>query len=251
MPSIHQATTLCVSWRHRRWRCVRSTLSRGSSRFRRQPARPIRYDTGDDVWLWLDRDHNRLCGPDLADHLAWCEAGQRLRLEWTPEVIVVRLLDVDPEVQREEARLVDLEALAELRGGLGESYRRSLQIVLSEAPDGLTFADVVEALRARQGHEVHRGTVRALLSSGGFVRRDGRWFVAPDDADGARRLRRALVQTLTDDRSAPSAGRAISPSAAATIGAICARLTEIIAELEATKAATQESIKTGRAARFS
>ncbi len=199
------------------------------------------YDTGDDIWLWLDRDHNRLCGPDLADQLAWCEAGQRMRLEWAPEVIVLRLLDVDSEVQREEARLVDLEALAELRGGLGESYRRSLQIILSEASDGLTFADVVEALRARQGHDVHRGTVRALLSLGGFVRRDGRWFTAPDDVEGSRRLRRAVVQTLTrTEMTSASSDPTIAASPAATIGAIRIRLTEIIAELSATKTGIDE-----------
>lgn len=199
------------------------------------------YDTGDDIWLWLDRDHNRLCGPDLADQLAWCEAGQRMRLEWTPEVIILRLLDVDPEVQREEGRLVDLETLAELRGGLAESYRRSLQIILSEASDGLTFADVVEALRARQGHDVHRGTVRALLSSGGFVRRDGRWFTAPDDVEGARRLRRVLVQTLMrPEPTSASPDPAIGASPAAMIGALRTRLTEIIAELGSTKTGTDE-----------
>lgn len=29
------------------------------------------FDTGDDLWIWLDRDHDRLCGPDLADKVTW------------------------------------------------------------------------------------------------------------------------------------------------------------------------------------
>ena len=41
------------------------------------------FDTDKALWLWLDRENDRLCGPDLAEELAWCEAGQRLRITWT------------------------------------------------------------------------------------------------------------------------------------------------------------------------
>lgn len=59
---------------------------------------------------------------------------------------------MDTDVQHEEALLVDLEALAVLRGGLGESYRRSLLAILADAPQALSFKKVVEALRVRQDH---------------------------------------------------------------------------------------------------
>jgi hypothetical protein len=147
-------------------------------------------------WAWLDREGEQLCGPDLANKLMWCEAGQKLRVDWNMDEIIFRLVGEDVEVQQEETRLVDLEALAALRGGLGESYRRSLFTLLSSSPQGLTFQEIVEALRARQGHAVHRGTIRALLSAGGFVRREGRWYVGLDNETGARQLRSALAQTL-------------------------------------------------------
>jgi hypothetical protein len=154
------------------------------------------FDTNDDLWLWIERTKNLLCGPDLADKLAWCDAGQRIRVEWRPDVIVLRSLDVDREAQREETRLVDIQALAEVRGGRGESYVHSLQAILTGTPDGLTFPEVVEALCARQAHPVHRGTVRALLSAGGFIHRDRRWFAAADVSVSARAVRTALVESL-------------------------------------------------------
>src|SRR5262249_16049920 len=49
------------------------------------------FDTGEHLWLWLDRAHDRLFGPALANQLAWCEAGALLHIEWTPEVVVLRL----------------------------------------------------------------------------------------------------------------------------------------------------------------
>jgi hypothetical protein len=156
------------------------------------------FETDEQLWLWLDRAHHRLFGSDLSDHLAWCEAGDLLRVEWAPDVVVLRVAGHDDAIQHEESRLMDVDALASLRGGLGESYRRSLQAILDDAADGLTFADLVAALSSRQGHPVHRGTVRALLSAGGFVKRDGRWFAAEKPKEAARRLRGVLVSTLAD-----------------------------------------------------
>lgn len=153
------------------------------------------FDTGDDLWVWLDRADNRLYGPDLADQLAWCSAGERLRVDWTADVLVLRTAGIDAQVQDEEARLVDPEALRELRGGLGETYRESLVAILREAPEGLTFPEVIGAVRDRQRHTVHRGTIRAVLSAGGFVQCGDRWFVAPDAEYGARNLRLAIGTT--------------------------------------------------------
>ncbi len=154
------------------------------------------YDNDEPLWLWLDRVQDRLYGPDLARKLEWLEAGDVLHGMWTPDVVVLRITGHDDEVQREESRLVDPEALKALRGGIGETYRRSIQAILSEKTEGLTFAQVVRALRERQGHDVHRGTVRMLLYAGGFAHWNGHWFASPQNEVGARRLRAALIETM-------------------------------------------------------
>ena len=77
-----------------------------------------------------------------------------------------------------------------------QSYRQSLQALLLEKPEGLTFVEVVQALRERQGHDVARNTVRAILYAGGFLHRDGRWFAAPQSEHGGRKLRAALAETF-------------------------------------------------------
>jgi hypothetical protein len=46
---------------------------------------------------------------------------------------------------------------------------------------------------------VHRGTVRALLSAGGFVQYHGRWCTAPGDEAAARTLRAAIVAALVQE----------------------------------------------------
>lgn len=162
--------------------------------------RGVWFEDNTRFWLWLDRTHQRLYGPALAEKLAWQEAGDIVRVEWASDVVVMRLVGHDEKVKREEARLIDLEALSTLRGGIGESYRRSLQAILLEHPQGLPFAEVVHALRKRQNHEVHRGTIHALLHSGGFVQRDGHWYAAPDSEASARQLRAAFVETLVAEQ---------------------------------------------------
>src|SRR5689334_16503199 len=113
--------------------------------------------------FWLYRGKDQLYGVDLLRRLEWLSAGTLLRIEWAPDIIFMRQVGHDEEVERDEARLADLEALAELRGDLGESYRQSLQTLLAAAPDGMTLTEVVAGLHERQGHNVHRGTIRALL----------------------------------------------------------------------------------------
>jgi hypothetical protein len=53
-------------------------------------------------------------------------------------------------------------------------------------------------VRERQGHEVHRGTLRAVLHAGGFVCRNGRWLVGPDEGRSRRLLREAIVLAAGD-----------------------------------------------------
>jgi hypothetical protein len=173
-------------------------LPRGVGEGDREALRGLWYDSDEHLWLWLDREHDRLYGPDLAQKLEWLEAGDLLRVQWTPDIVALRLAGHDDEVQREEERLVDPQALKALRGGVGESYRQSLQTILSEKADGLTFAEVVHALRERQGHGVPRNTVRAILYAGGFLHQNSRWFAAPKSEQGARKLRAALIWTLAD-----------------------------------------------------
>jgi hypothetical protein len=172
----------------------------------REVLRGLWYDDDESMWLWLDRSQDRLYGPGLAQKLAWLEAGDVLQGQWTPDVVVLRITGHDDEVQREGSRLVDPQALKALRGGIGETYRQSLQAILAENVEGLTFAQVVRALRERQGHDVHRGTVRALLYAGGFVQRDGRWFAAPQSEVGARKLRAALVESLVAEEGEEAGG---------------------------------------------
>lgn len=194
--------------------------------------RGVWFEDNTHFWLWLDRTHHHLYGPMLAEKLAWLQAGDILRIEWAPDVIVMRIVGHDEEVQREESRLVDLDALSALRGGLGESYRRSLQALLSAAPEGLAFAEVVKAVRERQNHAIHRGTLHALLYAGGFLQKHGRWFAAPDNAASARQLRTVLIETLMP----PAEHDAIQPHSHTErvrirVKAIHARLSEIIAEI--------------------
>jgi hypothetical protein len=188
------------------------------------------FDTGERLWLWLDRAHDRLFGTELANQLAWCEAGDLLHIEWAPEVVILRLAGHDMEIQHEETRLVDVQALAELRGGLGESYRRSLQAILGGLPDGLTFKDIVAALRERQGHTVHSGTVQALLYAGGFIQHHGRWCAAPADEAAARTLRAAIVAALVPQEQSATFRPPSTPlqSLRTLAQAIHARLSDLI-----------------------
>ena len=191
------------------------------------------FEDGSRCWLWLDRAKHRLYGPDIAEKLEWLEAGDILRIEWTPDVVVLRITGHDEELQIEESRLVDLEELAALRGGLGESYRRSLQTILMGAPEGLTFAETVRAMRERQDHAVHRGTIRALLYNGGFLRKERRWFAAPDNASGVRQLRAAMVEMLVA-RDEDAQEQPLSPAehARTRVKAIRTRLSSIIEILQ-------------------
>jgi len=197
--------------------------------------RGVWFDDNTHFWLWLNRVKQHFHGPMLADKLAWQAAGDIVQIEWEQDVVVFRVTGHDDEVENEESRLVDLDALSTLRGGMGESYRRSLQEILSEQPEGLPFASILTALRERQHHEVHRGTIHALLSNGGFVQKERRWFAAPDTTIGARSLRNALIETLVLQEQEKQGNAGVvdaTTSAKIRVKVIRTRLTEIVERLQ-------------------
>ena len=190
----------------------------------RSVLRGMWHATGESFWVWLNRDTDSLYGEALADNLAWCEAGDILQVRWTADGLIFQVVGHDDDVAREETRLVDAEALATLRGTLGESYRQSIQAILLNAPQGLTFAELVAALRERQGHTVPRTTVRALLYAA-FVQRRGRWFATPQTTEAARRLQAAIQAATPPATQDPMSGQsppgeAVSPVPVFEVGQI-------------------------------
>jgi hypothetical protein len=134
------------------------------------------HDLGREGFLWLDRDHNRFFGEFLEEMVQWEEAGRKLLINWKPDGVVIRLGEVDCEVQSEELRHLDPEVLRELRLGKGESYRQSLVEILKEIQSGLSFRDLYERLALRQNHKASRGSIRAVLSqSPEFVCQNSVW----------------------------------------------------------------------------
>jgi hypothetical protein len=51
---------------------------------------------------------------------------------------------------------------------------------------------------------VHRGTVRTLLYTAGFVQHQGRWCAAPANEAAARTLRAAIVAALVPEEQSES-----------------------------------------------
>ena len=185
------------------------------------------FETGESLWVWLDRERNLLCGPDLVERLAWREAGERFEIVWSPESLVLRPDRIDAEAQREETRLADADNLASLRGGLGESYRTSIAAILSEAPKGLTCREIVEAVSLRQGHQVHGGTIRTILHAGGFVYRDGRWFTGDEAGRGPGILREAIVVAICEKPSIKPASQSSRERLRGLANSILGRLKEV------------------------
>jgi hypothetical protein len=165
------------------------------------------FETGESLWVWLDRERHLLCGPELAERLAWREAGERMEVTWAADCLVFRPAGVDAEAQREETRLADAETLAALRGGIGESYRHSVAAILTDRPSGLAFRELLAAVRERQGPEVHRGTLRAVLYAGGFFCRGGCWQAGTDEGRSRRLLREAVVLAAGDGPSREAQGQ--------------------------------------------
>jgi hypothetical protein len=187
------------------------------------------HEDGERFVLWLDRQLHLLYGPGLLAKIAWGSApGDTLRIVWAPDVLTIFAAGHDEQVEREEARLIDPTCLKNLRGGLGENYRDSLQRILRAVPEGLTRQEIGQALVERLGHTVHHGTVLALLSCGGFVQQGGRWLAASDEAAARRALRAVLVATLLPPGDEADAYVAFSgEQTRRTVKAIVHRLEEI------------------------
>lgn len=156
------------------------------------------FDDARALWIWIDRKQHRLYGPELRQLFdnELLDPGTTLQIEWEPSTLLIRRMNINEKVFSEETRLINLEELKALRGGIGESYRRSLQTILTKHPHGLTLAELVDAMYQHQKHVVHHGTIRTLLYSGGFIQKAQHWFAAPDNARGARQLRRAMLEAL-------------------------------------------------------
>lgn len=151
------------------------------------------HDLGSEGFLWLDRKHNRFFGEFIAETIQWEEAGRKLLIEWKPEGVVIKLGEVDREIQSEELRHLDPEALRDLRMGKGESYRQSLIAILKQTNSGLNFRNLYEQLVQRQKHKANRGSIRAVLSqSPEFVCKDSVWQWH-EVKDAATEFRRRIV----------------------------------------------------------
>ena len=151
------------------------------------------HETGQEGFVWLDREHHRFFGDFLRAAIEWDEAGRRLHLCWSPEAVVITHGELDSEVHEEERRFLAPEDLYDLRLGKGESYRQSLARILREQVAGMPFRSLYEALTPRLGHRPSRASIRAVLSaSPEFAMRGNswRWRSVPD---AARSFRRTMV----------------------------------------------------------
>lgn len=161
--------------------------------------------------VWLDRTRHRFFGEDLQDQFAFLEAGQVLEVEWTPAGLVFHTLHVDAAVAEEEARLIDLTHLAQLRSTILESYRASLRALMNDQHTALSFQTLYEELCKRQQHKPNRATIRAILSSSPdfvLLKAEGKWMLNPAITSevGAKVLRRSVMlakQVEGDSRMIP------------------------------------------------
>jgi molybdenum-dependent DNA-binding transcriptional regulator ModE len=103
-----------------------------------------------------------------------------------------------------------------------EHGEASVAAVLAGQPGGLPFRDLLKAVRERQGHDVHRGTLRAVLHAGGFVCVGGRWQVGPDEGRSRRLLREAVVRAA-GGAAPPESGSASTRSRLAGLASSVAR----------------------------
>jgi hypothetical protein len=149
-----------------------------------------------EMTIWLDTEKHQLYGPDIQDQLAFLVAGTMLEMLWTSSGMSFNTIGVDATVAEEEARLVDLTALAHSRSALLESYRDSLRAIMASSNTGWSFSELYNELCSRQQHKPNRSTIRTVLSSSPeftFVRAENKWIVNPDISpeDGTKIVRRA------------------------------------------------------------
>ncbi|HEX2913498.1 MAG TPA: hypothetical protein VH186_22030 [Chloroflexia bacterium] len=166
------------------------------------------YEDGADFTVWLDKAAHRLFGPELQEKLDFLGAGTILQVRWSQAGLTFTVLGEDSAVSAEEARLVDLTALAALRSTELESYRASLRALLTSGP--LSFAQLYEQLCQRQQHKANRHTVSSILSGSpefSFDHATKQWALnlAVSNEDGARHLRQAIILSKgANDKDASS-----------------------------------------------
>ncbi len=122
------------------------------------------FDSGEEDFLWLDIEQNRFFGEFLTTILEWETSGRKLHLSWSTDAIVIKLGEIDKQVQQEEARHIDPESLQDLRLKQGESYRKTLSEILCNSPNGLDFRSLYEKLSQQQNHYPNRNTIRIILA---------------------------------------------------------------------------------------
>lgn len=122
------------------------------------------FDSGEEDYLWLDCEQHRLFGEFLATIIEWETSGRKLHLTWFPDAIVIKLGEIDKQVQQEEIRHIDPESLQNLRLSQGESYRKTLSEILRNNLNGLDFRSLYEKLSNLQKHYPNRNTIRIILA---------------------------------------------------------------------------------------
>lgn len=158
----------------------------------------IWFTDGSAMTVWLDLTRHRLYGPDIADQLAFLEAGTMLKIVWNSAGFTFDLAGQNAEILAEEARLIDLTELADVRSVLLESYRASLRALLASEQQGKTFAELYLALCQRQQHKPNTSTIRTILSASpeftfDQVEKTWRLLTNLSEEAGAGALRKAVV----------------------------------------------------------
>lgn len=156
------------------------------------------YEDNTVLIVWLDRNHHKLFGPDLQARLELLAAGVVLQVTWTQHNLLFSQVGEDTQVAEEEARLIDVASLAEVRTTQLESYRSSLRLLLTNNPQ--SFTTLYQQLCIRQQHTVNQNTVRSILSASPeflFESTTKCWQLDPNisNEQAARRLRQIGVIT--------------------------------------------------------
>lgn len=160
------------------------------------------YEDGSTLTIWLDKTRHKLFGMDLQEKLDYLGAGVILQVRWSQAGLTFSQVGEDKSVEEEEARLIDLSALAEVRSDKLESYRSSLRLLLATEPQ--SFISLYEQLCLRQQHTVNKNTVRSILSgSSEFefdpIKKQWRINSLVSERGGAKTLRRTLLLNQTID----------------------------------------------------
>ena len=69
----------------------------------------IVHETGQEGFIWLDREYHRFFREFLCAAIEWDEAGRKLHIRWSAEAITITHGELDLDVFEEERRLLDPE----------------------------------------------------------------------------------------------------------------------------------------------